>query len=90
MPLTCPTAAGLKLIFKTLDLCAPIVNGSVTPAGQNWLELLLILETVMDAEVVLTRVVDKAFVWPTSTNPNNNVSGLHASFVEVEAKVVCA
>jgi len=66
------------------------VNGSVTPAGQNCFVLLLILEIVIEAEVVLTRVVDNVFVWPTSTNPNCNVSGLQASFVEVEARVVCA
>jgi len=88
--LTSPVAAGLKSIFRILDLPAPIVNGTVTPAAQNWLVLLVILETVIEAEVVLTRVVDKVFVWPTSTNPNCNVSGLQASFVEVEARVVCA
>ena len=66
------------------------MNGSVTPGAQNWLVLLVILEIVIEPEVVLTRVVDNVFVWPTSTNPNNNVSGLQASFVEVAAWVVCA
>src|SRR5437870_11659802 len=90
VPFTSPVAAGLKSIFRILDLPAPIVNGSVTPGAQNWLVLLVILEIVIEPVVVLTRVVDNVFVWPTSTNPNCNVSGLQTSFVEVAASAVCA
>src|SRR2546426_4780697 len=90
VPFTSPVVAGLKLIFRILDFPAPIVNGRVTPGAQNWLVLLVILEIVIEPEVVLTRVVDNVFVWPTSTNPNCNVSGLQASLVDVEARAVCA